>query len=413
MTIIDEPEHLKAEREEAARAYVAQLDEYERTAPFAPVADNGNGNGPNHEDDPQPLTFEWQSVSDLLARDLTYRWTIRRLLVSPTYGQIAGELKTLKTYVSTFIDVAVASGKPLFGEFQVDEPGPVVTLIGEGGATPWTRRLIRVAEALGIDRDDLGDLPLWSTFDVAAIGSLKFAASLGDALDQHQPTLVHVDPYYAYHGLEVDSRNLHHEGDHLAKLSTYCAAGGASLLVNNHFNQTGAGGGLKRITGAGSGEWADTWLLLSHREKPDVAGGRFRLALEVGSRQWGGNAWNLDLNIGAFDIERGEHDGPITWSLEPATNVDQLDPLEELQHREDDKVIAARVLMLRMFGKARKPMTKTEALERTGTYAVKVLRRAFAELGDENYIEPVIEHRTDAAGRAQPVELWQVGKDRK
>jgi hypothetical protein len=42
---------------------------------------------------------------------------------------------------------------------------------------------------------------------------------------------------------------------------------------------------LKRITMAGSGEWADSRLLLEHREPPDVESGIFRLTIDVGSRQ--------------------------------------------------------------------------------------------------------------------------------
>ena len=46
-----------------------------------------------------------------------------------------------------------------------------------------------------------------------------------------------------------------------------------------------------------------------------MTAGAFRLLLEVGSRQWGGNEWALDLNVGRFDQETGEHDGSISWSI--------------------------------------------------------------------------------------------------
>ena len=56
-------------------------------------------------------------------------------------------------------------------------------------------------------------------------------------------------------------------------------------------------------------------MLLSHREAPDVPNGQFKLLLEVGSRQWGGTEWDLDLNVGRFDVELGEFDGDISWEL--------------------------------------------------------------------------------------------------
>ena len=48
---------------------------------------------------------------------------------------------------------------------------------------------------------------------------------------------------------------------------------GATLLINNHFNQTGTGSGLQRITMAGHAEWCRLVAARRHREPPDVAGG--------------------------------------------------------------------------------------------------------------------------------------------
>jgi hypothetical protein len=66
-------------------------------------------------------------------------------------------------------------------------------------------------------------------------------------------------------------------------------------------------------------------LLLSHREPPDVEHGRFRLTLEIGSRQWGGSSWDLDLEIGRFDPDLGEFDGTITWDLARAAGTSDRD----------------------------------------------------------------------------------------
>jgi hypothetical protein len=126
-----------------------------------------------------------------------------------------------------------------------------------------------------------------------------------------------MDPFYTYHGTSTKASDLHQEGALLNRLSGPCMDAGASLLVVNHMNQAGRGMSLKRITMAGSGEWADSWLLVEHRKTPDVTAGTFHIGLEVGSRQWGGSAWDLDLEIGRFDEERGTHDGEIRWDLCP------------------------------------------------------------------------------------------------
>jgi AAA domain len=128
-------------------------------------------------------TGQWRSWAELLATDQTFRWQVRGLLAKPTYGPIGGEKKSLKSYVATFVNLAMASGEKLFGHFEVDESGPVIAYVGEGGRVPYTRRLER--------------------------------------------------------------------GELLASLSTPIVQAGASLLVVDHFNKTGAGRGLDRITQAG------------------------------------------------------------------------------------------------------------------------------------------------------------------
>lgn len=263
---------------------------------------------------PTDLFRRW-SMSELLAAPRTFEWLVRGVLVAPTYGQAAGEQKTLKTHVTTFLKVAVASGHPFLDRFTVDRPGPVLTYIGEGGRIADTRRLERVAASLDIDP---ATLPIHSTYDVAPIQSPVFTESLTRDLAELQPVLFNLDPYYAYHGTGTDSRNLHEEGGLLSGLSSRCLDVGTTLWITNHFNQTGGGSGLKRITMAAGGEWVDTWMLLEHRETPDVARGRFQLRLNIGSRQWGGTSWDLDLDVGTFDADLGVHDGNITWALRAA-----------------------------------------------------------------------------------------------
>lgn len=278
---------------------------------------NGADVSPATDEPPADLFRLW-APGELLDADRTFRWRVRGLLVHPTYGMLAGERKTLKSYLATFVNLAVAAGVPVFGHFAVDEPAPVVTYVGEGGRVPYTRRLERVAAAMGVD---LRHLPLFSSFEVAPTSSPIFRETLARDLAERRPGLVTLDPLYAFHGPATNAANLFEEGALLSALSAPCVDAGAGLLVLSHFNKTGSGRGLDRITQAGGQEWVDSWVLLSHREAPDVAGGQFRLLLEVGSRQWGGTEWDLDLNVGRFDVELGEFDGDITWELRRHSEV--------------------------------------------------------------------------------------------
>lgn len=256
--------------------------------------------------------FRRWAAHELLDADRTFRWLARGLLCQPTYGMLGGPRKTLKTYLLLFIGLGIAAGESVFGQFDVAEPDTVVYYVGEGGRIPMTRRLERVAESIGYN---LKDLPLFLHFETEPMNSPVFQETLRRDLEELRPAAVIIDPFYAFHGIEVKAADLHQEGALLSSVSTPCAEAGASLLLGNHFNKTGTGRGLDRITQAGGQEWSDTWMLVSHREEPDLDLGQFQLLLDIGSRQWGGATWDLDLHIGRFDNDTGEFDGSITWEI--------------------------------------------------------------------------------------------------
>jgi AAA domain len=257
--------------------------------------------------------FRRWTMPELLAEPDDFEWRAKGLIVAGSFGPLAGELKSLKTHIAQIIEVSLAARVPVFGRFEVPEACPVSTYVGEGGRKPYRRRLERIAATMGVN---LAEIPLFPSFDIAPIDSPAFRRTLERDLAEIQPGHVGIDPYYAFHGAS-DPKNLHDEGAALTALSSTVVDAGASLVVVNHYNQTGTGSGLNRITMAGSAEWADSWWLVSHREDPNVATGRFRLLLEVGSRQWGGTSWDLDLNVGTFNIDAGEFDGDITWAIAP------------------------------------------------------------------------------------------------
>jgi hypothetical protein len=290
-------------------------DKVARILAGLPAANAANGADPvDDTSGTGPLLRRW-TMAELLAEPDEFAWLVKGVLVDPTYGQTGGELKTLKSVITTFIAVSVASGRRLFDTFEVGNARPVVAYVGEGGRRPYRRRLVRIARAMDARLDDL---PLEPVFEPAPILSATFQESLARDLRDRAPGLVVLDPLYMYHGTATRAADLHAEGALLGALSRPCMDAGSSLIVVNHFNQTGAGMNLKRITMAGSGEWADSWILLAHRVDPDVENGRFWLAMNIGSRQWGGTEWELDLDIGRFDQDRGEHVGEITWELRRA-----------------------------------------------------------------------------------------------
>lgn len=261
----------------------------------------------------EPRMFTRVSAADLAAAPPKMTWAAQGLLIDPTYGVIAGEQKTLKTYLAMFIALGIASGEPVLDEFVVPKARPVHLYVGEGGRVPFQRRLQRVAQALDLD---LAKLNLSASFETAPILSDEFKATLArDLNDFGSDALFILDPLYAFHGSEVDAGNLYKRGAMLTAFSGPVSEAGASALIVDHFTKTGNGTDLNRIQQAGVQQWADSWLLMRHRRAADVEQGQFFLGLDVGSRQWGGMPWSLDLSVGRLDADSGEHDGAVTWEL--------------------------------------------------------------------------------------------------
>lgn len=267
----------------------------------------------------EPRAVEVRSIPDPLTLTPP-RFLVDGLIVEATHGELAGDKKTLKSYAASTVAIGGALGLDVFGHFPVPRPFRSLIFTGEGGEALFLRRLERITHSYGATIGDVRPMVRYSTHTAPASSSALRDAIVRE-LDETQPALVVLDPWYAFAALEADARNLYETGRVLNDLRELVCQDDTSLLIVNHFNQTGQGNGLERITMAGHAEWCDSWWLLNHRKPPNVDAGRFALTMQIGSRQWGGNSWNIDYNIGHFDTETGTHDGPITWDVTGATGT--------------------------------------------------------------------------------------------
>lgn len=258
------------------------------------------------------------------------RWIIKGTLCQDTFGPNAGPKKSLKTHDNQAIAFACATAQPLYlnPDFAVPKAHKVLYIVGEGGELPVRRTLQRMARAYGLDLEEVKrdpDFPLVAAFGAAPMDGDTFVNELKGLLDTHQPELVLIESFYNFHPRELETGNLYQRGqaiDEFHKLVRGECAGATSILTD-HFRSTGVGKSidLDNISMAGQAENADSWILRNHREAPDVPAGEFRLRTEFNSRQWGGNAWDVDWHLGRFDPEVGGHDGEISWDVRPASDT--------------------------------------------------------------------------------------------
>jgi RecA-family ATPase len=129
----------------------------------------------------------------------------------------------------------------------VTERQRVLILVGEGGEGPFLRRLAEVCAGYGITPDSLHGWLRFTT-DHASASTSRFLDGINHELETWRPALVHADPWYAYQPSTTESSQLTSIGAALEKVGDLCRQGGATALINHHFNR-GVNGGLRRVQG--------------------------------------------------------------------------------------------------------------------------------------------------------------------
>jgi putative DNA primase/helicase len=116
---------------------VEELTALVATIPFD-VASSDAADVPTGAEGPRPI-FEFLTVRELaekVAAAGPRRWLVRGIFPGGDYGIHAAEMKAQKTWNGVDLAVSVASETPWLGHVPVDDPGPVLIFVGEGGEGP-------------------------------------------------------------------------------------------------------------------------------------------------------------------------------------------------------------------------------------------------------------------------------------
>jgi hypothetical protein len=178
-------------------------------------------------------------------------WLARSVWPADAYGIIGAENKAGKTWAILDLAVAGAAGASWLGAYPVDHAGPVLAFLGEGGERKMIRRIRAVAAHHGVDFDAL---PVRLCHRAPHLTSVQAMDEITAELAAHPAVLVIIDPLYlAAKG--SNGASLYEMGAALEGVQVACQQAGAALAVVHHWNQTGAGKGRERFSGAGPAEW--------------------------------------------------------------------------------------------------------------------------------------------------------------
>jgi hypothetical protein len=183
-------------------------------------------------------------------------WLIEGLWPRDAYGVFAAEDKAGKTWAILDLAISVAAGVPWLGHFACPPAGRVLVFLGEGGERAMVRRLRAVAAYHGVDLDELGEARLLRLcFRVPTLTSGEDLATIEAELADRPAALVVLDPLYLAVGQGATGANLYAMGAVLAAIQGVCQQAGAALVVVTHWNKTGDGTGIQRISGVGPSAW--------------------------------------------------------------------------------------------------------------------------------------------------------------
>lgn len=289
------------------------------------------------------------------AKNYKPEWLVRGLFVDRTFGVIAGPKKSAKSWFNTALGLHVATGTNFLGEFEVVRPGPVLYLTGESGFELAEIRAARYCESMGLDFSAAAQNFL-ITDQIAPATSPLFRDSLQAAMDDFQPVLVLLDPWYSYNS-GGDSGQVTEIGPALAETSKLVNDCGATLLISHHFNSTGSGVDLDRITGAGFAEWAASWVLLRPRVNQyyDSSTGKMLLRWNAGSRSAGviGKARDWTFSEGVYDEDAEVWVAPVSSELTEIT-------ADSDQRRTDHRASVIEAEIIQVLTDKPWELTKTE-----------------------------------------------------
>ena len=230
---------------------------------------------------PDDETYDWLiNGTDLLTMGDpgAVPFLIDQLLVDRALGAIQGSYKAGKTWIILELCISVVTGRPAFGVYNVENPGPVILILEESSQLDTRRRLSQLSRGYNISPVELQHLHTSSNVGVKLGKRRKdWRKRIEGEIERIKPRLVIFDPLVRIKGIEL-SENLQGEigevTDYLTQLNRQF---GTCVCFSHHTGHLEQG----RMRGTSDLEawWSSklsikrkeqTYTLLAeHREAPD------------------------------------------------------------------------------------------------------------------------------------------------
>jgi hypothetical protein len=211
---------------------------------------------PSHAADILPVMH----ASALDSRNGQTRWLIEHLWTAAGVGILAGQPKSLKTYVALEMAVSVASGSPCLGVFPVSVQGPTLVYAAEDAPSDLRSRLESLAAQRNRRLEDL-DLRV-ITADFIRLDHPQDQERLRETVLRYRPVLLVLDPLVRLHSQDEN------QSGPMAALLGYLRqlqrSTGTAVLIVHHLRKNGnaSGTGYNLRGSSDLYAWVDSFVSL-------------------------------------------------------------------------------------------------------------------------------------------------------
>ncbi len=199
-------------------------------------------------------------AADVAGELMRPEWLVTSLWARAGVGILGGAPKCCKSWLALEVALAVASGAPCLGCFEVGDAGGVLLYMAEDAAPVVKARLSGICQHRGFD---LGALPVHLIIAPALrLDRERDQARLRGSVAKYAPRLLILDPFVRLH--RIDENDAGQVSALLGYLRELSRAHDLAVLVVHHARKNGTSGQPGQSL-RGSGDffaWADSLLYL-------------------------------------------------------------------------------------------------------------------------------------------------------
>lgn len=244
------------------------------------------------------------TIRELLEADFRDDYLIDGCLVANQAAVTAGPSKSCKTTIEVARSLALVTGEPFLGKFEVARRCKVFFATAESGKATVQRTFRGMAGAMRIDLNQIDPNWLKINWWVPRINNIELLDYFTFEAEQSGADVAIIDPLYQC--LDDQQASYVLNGQQLATLSNRLLSLGITPILLDHAKRSSANAKeyepleLEDISGAGKAEFFRQWMLISRRSRfmPNDLGepNLHDLWLTFGGSAGHASVWALDLS---------------------------------------------------------------------------------------------------------------------